>query len=148
MIHKDTFSKVDFNGAKGIVFLGAEMLVYRRDTKTNNFPLCIDLPGGAREENESPFETFQREVMEEFGIQIEKDEIDFSCTIPSTIEPDKKSFFIVAKTSRFTPEDILFGNEGTEWMLMSTNEFIKRSDGIERQQKRVKNYLKGTLVSE
>lgn len=148
MIHENTFSKGDFNGAKGIVFLGDEMLVYRRDTKTNNFPLHIDLPGGAREEDESPFETFQREVNEEFGIQIEKDEIDFSCTIPSTIEPDKKSFFIVAKTSRFKPEDIVFGDEGTEWMLMSVNEFIQRPDGIKRQQKRVKNYLEGTLVSE
>ncbi len=148
MIHKNTFLKTDFNGAKGIVFLGDEMLVYRRDTKTNNFPLHIDLPGGGREENESPFETFQREVKEEFGIEINSDEIIFSCTTPSTIEPDKKSFFVVAKTSRFKPENVVFGNEGTEWMLMSVNEFIQRPDGIKRQQKRVENYIDGTLSSE
>lgn len=33
------------------------------------------------------------------------------------------------------------GNEGEEWFLMTINEFINRSDGIERQQERVKKYL-------
>jgi 8-oxo-dGTP diphosphatase len=148
MIHKNTFEKTDFNGAKGLIFLGEKLLVYRRDTKTNNKPLCIDLPGGGREGEESPFETFQRETKEEFGIDIEKDEIEFSCTIPSTLEPEKKSFFIVAKTTRFNQEDIVFGDEGTEWMLMTPDEFIHRTDGIERQQKRVAEWLSGKLVSE
>jgi 8-oxo-dGTP diphosphatase len=148
MIHKNTFRKVEFNGAKGLVFLGDKILVYRRDNKTSNSPLCIDLPGGGREGDESPFDSFKREVTEEFGIDIEKDEIEFSCTIPSVMEPNKKSYFIVAKTLRFKPEDIVFGNEGTEWMLMTPEEFIKRPDGIERQQKRVEKYLTGKMVSE
>ncbi len=33
-------------------------------------------------------------------------------------------------------------------MLMSPEEFIKRPDGIERQQKRVEKYLAGKMVSE
>ncbi|MEI6346236.1 MAG: NUDIX domain-containing protein [bacterium] len=148
MIHENTFKKVDFNGAKGLVFTGDKILVYRRDNKTSNSPLCIDLPGGGREGNESPFESFKREIREEFGIDVEKDEIEFSCTIPSVIEPDKKSYFIVAKTLKFKPEDVVFGNEGIEWMLMKPEEFIKRPDGIERQQKRVEKYLAGKMVSE
>lgn len=148
MIHENTFQKVEFNGAKGLVFIGDKILLYRRDDKTNNSPLCIDLPGGGREEDESPFDSFKREVREEFGIDIEKDEIEFSCTIPSVMEPNKKSYFIVAKTLRFKPEDVIFGNEGIEWMLMAPEEFIKRPDGIERQQKRVEKYLAGDLVSE
>jgi len=148
MIHKNTFEKVDFNGAKGVVLLINKMLVYRRDNKTSNLPGYIDLPGGGREGEESPFETFKREVKEEFGISIEKDEIEFSCTIPSVMEPEKKSFFIIARTLRFQPEDVIFGNEGTEWMLMTPEEFIHRSDGIERQQKRVEKYMAGSLTSE
>jgi len=148
MIHENTFKKIDFNGAKGLVFLGDKILTYRRDNKTSNSPLCIDLPGGGREGDESPFDSFKREIREEFGIDIEKDEIEFSCTIPSVIEPNKKSYFIVAKTLRFKPEDIVFGNEGTEWILMTPEEFIKRSDGIDRQQKRVEKYLAGKMVSE
>jgi 8-oxo-dGTP diphosphatase len=148
MIHENTFKKVDFNGAKGLVFVGDKILVYRRDNKTSNSPLCIDLPGGGREGDESPFDSFRREVKEEFGIDIEKDEIEFSCTIPSVMEPNKRSYFIVVKTLRSKPEDIVFGNEGTEWMLMTPEEFIKRADGIERQQKRVEKYLAGRMVSE
>jgi 8-oxo-dGTP diphosphatase len=148
MIHANTFKKIDFNGAKGIIFLMDKMLVYRRDDRTAYFPLYLDLPGGAREGDESPLATFQREVKEEFGISIEKNEIEFSCQIPSTIEPEKKSFFIVARTTRFKPADIVFGNEGIEWWLMTPEEFIQRPDGIERQQKRVEEYMDGSLASE
>ncbi len=148
MIHENTFKKVDFNGAKGLVFLGDKILIYRRDNKTNYLPLHIDLPGGGREKDESPFESFKREIKEEFGIDIEKNEIEFSCAIPSVVEPNKKSYFIVARTLRFKPEDIVFGDEGTEWMLMTPEEFIKRPDGIERQQKRVEKYLAGKMVLE
>ena len=148
MIHENTFKKIDFNGAKGLVFIGDKILVYRRDNKTNISPLCIDLPGGGREGDESPFDSFRREVREEFGIDIERDEVEFSCTIPSVIEPNKKSYFIVAKTIRIKPEDIVFGNEGIEWMLITPEEFIMRPDGIERQQKRVEKYLAGKMVSE
>ena len=148
MIHENTFKKIDFNGAKGLVFLEDKILTYRRDYKTDNKAGYIDLPGGGREEDESPFDTFKRETKEEFGIDIEKSEIEFSCAIQSMIEPNKKSYFIVAKTLRFKPEDIIFGNEGTEWILMTPEEFIKRPDGIKRQQKRVGKYLMGKMVSE
>jgi 8-oxo-dGTP diphosphatase len=147
MIHEDTFNKVDFNGAKGIVFFDDKIPVYRRDYKTPNFPGHIDLPGGGREEGETPFQTFQREVKEEFGIDVKEGEIVFACTIPSAVEPRKKSFFMVAKTTRFKAEDIIFGNEGSEWLLMTPQEFIHRPDGIKRQQERVAKYLAGGLRS-
>ena len=148
MIHENTYKKVDFNGAKGLIFIGDKMIVYRRDDKTDYSPLCIDLPGGGREAEESPFDTFKREVKEEFGIDIEKDDVKYSCTIPSVMEPNKKSYFIVAKPLKVKAEDIVFGDEGIEWFLMSPNEFITRADGIERQQKRVNNYLNGKIITE
>ncbi|MEI6850293.1 MAG: NUDIX domain-containing protein [archaeon] len=147
-IHENTFKKLYFNGARGIVFLGDKMLVYRRDNKTNNNPGKIDFPGGGREGDESPFETFQREVKEEFGIDISKEEVDFSCTIPSVVEPSAKSYFIVAKVPSSKEDSIVFGNEGDEWLLMTPEEFINRPDGIERLQKRVEKYMAGTLMSE
>lgn len=147
-IHENTFKKVYFNGAKGIVFLGDKVLVYRRDNKTDNNPGKIDLPGGGREGDESPFETFQREAKEEFGIDITKEEVDFSSTIPSVAEPGKKSYFIVAKLPSSKESNIVFGDEGSEWMLMTPEEFINRPDGIERQQKRFEKYMAGELVSE
>jgi len=147
MIHADTFRVVDFNGAKGIVFLEGKMLAYRRDDKTNYEPSHIDLPGGGREGNESPFTTFKREVKEEFGLNISQEEIVFSCTIPSVMTPEKISFFIVAQARKAKPEDIIFGSEGLEWFLLKPEEFINHPDGIKRQQERVRKYLSGDLAS-
>ncbi len=145
MIHPDTFERLYFHGAKGLVFIGNDILTYRRDEKTNSFPLQIDLPGGGREGDESPFETFKREVNEEFGINLQKEDVEFSCVIQGIVEPNKKSYFIVTKP---LPSDtrIIFGNEGTEWMLMKPQEFLQRTDAIEGQQKRVRRYLDGELT--
>lgn len=147
MIHPDTFLKTNFNGAKGLVFVEDKIIAYRRDNKTNNSPGLIDLPGGGPEANESPFETFKREVYEEFGIKIKEEDIIASFRKNSIFHPGTKSFFIVVKT-KFNKNDIIFGNEGSEWMLMTIEEFINRHDGIERQQNRVREYLSGNIVSE
>lgn len=148
MIHENTFKKIDFNGAKGLVYLGDKILVYRRDHKTTRSPGLIDLPGGGREGDESPFETFKREVKEEFGIDLQEQDIHFSASIKSIVEPHKKSYFIVTKPLSFKAGDVVFGDEGTEWLLMKPEEFVVRSDGIERQQKRVRKYLAGEPITE
>lgn len=145
-LHKNTFRKVDFNGARGLVFLGEKMLAYRRDYNTTVSPGRIDYPGGGREGDESPFETFRREVWEEFGITIREDEMEFSCTIPSVANPQQQSFFMVARTIRYTSDDIVFGDEGLEWFLMTPEEFVQRPDGIERLQTRVAQWRAGELM--
>lgn len=146
MIHENTFDKIDFNGAKGLVFLGDKILAYRRDDKTKKFPNCIDMPGGGREGNETPFETFKREVKEEFGINIEREDIHFSHPFQSFDDPSMISFFFVAKPLEFKISDITFGSEGTEWLMMTPDEFVHRPDGIPKQQIRVKNYLEGKPI--
>jgi len=148
MIHKDTYKKVNFNGAKGLVFLGNQIIAYRRDTNTKNFPGSIDMIGGGRAGDESPFETFKREVKEEIGLDIKKDDIRFSCPFQSHDDPRKVSFFFVTKPLKFNKSDVRFGDEGTECLMMTPEEFISRSDGIERQQKRVKDYLEGNISVE
>jgi 8-oxo-dGTP diphosphatase len=148
MIHKDTYKKVDFNGAKGLVFLGNHVIVYRRDINTKKLPGYIDMFGGGREGDESPFDTFKREVKEEIGLDIEKDDILFSYPFQSHDDPKKVSFFFVTKPLKFNKSDVRFGDEGTECLMMTPEEFISRPDGIERQQKRVARYLRGEMISE
>lgn len=147
MIHKDSFNKVEFSGAKGLVYIGDKIIVYRRDNKTDSFPLCLDLPGGGSEKGESPFETFKREIKEEFGIEITEKDITYSFRKNSQIHIGTKTFFIVVKT-KFNEKDIVFGNEGSEWMLMTVEEFMSRPDAIEKQQNRVREYMQGEMVSE
>ena len=95
VIHPDTFKQVEFSGVKGLIYIKNMLIVYRRDNKTNMYPLCIDLPGGGREEGESPFETFKREVMEEFGVIISEKEIVSSFRQNSHQNPGTKSFFLI-----------------------------------------------------
>lgn len=148
MLHENTFKKVDFNGAKGLVFIGDKIIVYRRDQKTDIYPLFLDLPGGGREDDESPFDTFQREVKEEFGITIEKGDVYFSSTYQSGTDPSKESYFIVTKPLKLNTADVIFGNEGLEWFLMTPDEFIARPDGIKKQQKGVAKYLSEKMIAE
>ncbi len=141
MIHENTFKKVEFDGAKGFVFLGEKILVYRRDTNTTIFPLSIDLPGGGREGCESPFETFQRETKEEFGIEIKEADIVFCDIVQNIINPNKISYAFITHSLKFTEKDIVFGDEGTEWMLLTPKEFIERKDGIKGQQDWAREFL-------
>ena len=148
MIHENTFKSIEFNGAKGLVYIGDKILVYRRDSTTKKSPNCIDMPGGGREGNESPFDTFKREVKEEFSIEISKEDVLYSCPFQSYDDPTQISFFIVTKSLKYNADDIHFGNEGTEWQMMTPDEFVHRPDGIERQQARVKNFLEGKPITQ
>ncbi len=142
MIHANTFNNnIDFNGAKGFVFIGEKMLCYRRDGKTTSSPFMIDLPGGRREGNESPFETFAREAKEEFGIEIKKEDIVYTKTHKSVVEPDKESYFFIAKLSSDFEDKIVFGNEGLEFLLLSVDDYLGRNDVIERHKPRLREYL-------
>jgi len=142
MIDKRVFEKDrDCAGAKGIVFIGQKMLVYRRDTNTNRFPLYIDLPGGGKESDESPFETYKREVKEEFGINIRENEVVYAKQYMSSLEPTKELYYIVIKTVGTREEDIVFGDEGIEYYLFTPEEYLRRKDIIPRHKDRVQECL-------
>ncbi|MFZ2252921.1 MAG: NUDIX domain-containing protein [Minisyncoccia bacterium] len=144
MVDPNTFSQnsIDFSGAKGLIFLKDKIILIRRDTKTTSFPLMVDIPGGAREISESPFDTFQREVFEELGIQIEKENIIYSKIYPSVIDPEKnRAFFLVTRELNINVSDIVFGDEGVEYLLLTPEEYVTLHDGIPGQQKRVADYL-------
>lgn len=133
--------KRNFHGAKGVVFVGDKILVYRRDNKTNIFPLYIDLPGGGKEEGESPFDTFKREVIEEFGIEIDQKDVEYAKEFKTTVNPTEESYFIVVHALNTKENDIIFGSEGLEFMLMRPGEYLVLSDGIKGQQDEVRKYL-------
>ncbi|MEI6553041.1 MAG: NUDIX domain-containing protein [bacterium] len=142
MIDQKIFDRnCDFIGAKGLVFIGDKILVYRRDTNTNLFPLHIDLPGGGKEDGESPFDTFKREVKEEFGLEINSTDIEYAKSYMSTVDLTKETFFIVARPAGVKQNDIVFGDEGVEFMLTTLDEYMKLSDAIKRHQDRVADYL-------
>lgn len=128
-------------GSKGLVYIGDKILVYRRDTTTTTHPLEIDLPGGGPEGSESPFETFAREVEEEFDLRITEDDIVASHTYPSRLQPSKTGYFFVAKLPVEAASDIAFSNEGLEYMLVSPAEYLTYPDAWEYIRDQARKYL-------
>lgn|GEM_PF-636691 len=141
MIDKDIFNKnVVFNGVKGLVFIGEKVLVFQRDQGVE-FPMQIDLPGGGRENEESPFETFKREVKEEFNLEVREKDVQYAKRYPSVLFKDQFAYFIVVRSNSFKEQDIIWGKEGIDYFLLDPKEFVDLKNGVQRQQKRVADYL-------
>lgn len=130
------------NGVKGLVFVGDKLLVYRRDAKPKLFPLFLDLPGGGAENGETPFETFQREVKEEFGLDIQKSDIVYARQYSSVHFAGTHVYFPVARLPKESEKLIHFGNEGLEYLLMGVDEFLAASDVWPVLQEKTITYLK------
>jgi 8-oxo-dGTP diphosphatase len=128
--------------AKGLVFIGQKVLIYRRDTNTKVFPLYLDLPGGVAEMGETPFGTFKREIFEEFGLIISETDIVYTKRYVSGFIEGEFDWFVVAKLDNDRENDIKFGDEGLEYMLMSLDDFITAKDGWPIFQQRSLDYIK------
>ena len=130
------------SGSKGLVFIGDNVLVYRRDGKTSNYPLCIDLPGGGPRPNETPFENFKREIMEEFGLGISPEHVIYYKKYPSKIYLGKIVYFPVVKLPKKEEKNIKFGDEGLEFLLVSVDELLQFNDlAWPYMKERVRDYL-------
>ncbi len=139
----DEFFNFDshLNGSKGLIFIGEKLLVYRRDEKPKNYPLFLDLPGGGKEKNETPFDTFRREVKEEFGIEIAESDITYVRRYPSTIVEGEYAYFPVVHLPASAETLIHFGNEGLEYLLLPVDDFLNASDVWPGLQQKTADYL-------
>jgi 8-oxo-dGTP diphosphatase len=129
-------------GSKGLVFIGDKVVVYRRDDKTDVHPLEIDLPGGGAIKGETPFETFRREVKEEFGLPIKPKDIVYARRYASTLVPGQFGYFPVAQLPASMEDKIVYGDEGLEYMLLSLDEYIALKDAWKAHQVRALDYKK------
>ncbi|MEL6570221.1 MAG: NUDIX hydrolase [Pseudomonadota bacterium] len=115
----------DFIGAKAAVFIGDKLLVMLRDDiPTIPHPDVWDFPGGGREGDEAPYETLAREVFEEFGLTITEAQVAWRLRRPSTTFPGHISWFFVVHLPAGSETDIVFGDEGQCWELMSEEAFF------------------------
>jgi 8-oxo-dGTP diphosphatase len=135
----------NFVGTKGLVFIGDKILVYRRDEKAPKYPLHLDVPGGGAEPGETPFDTFRREVKEEFGLDIIAEQIVYNRRYPSSLNPNEFGWYAVAKLPQNLGGQIKFGDEGLEFILMSLDEFLKRNDAWPAYQKRAEDYASSLI---
>lgn len=139
-------------GVKGLVFVGNDIVVYRRDTNTNVAPLKIDLLGGGIEEGETPFQAFRREVKEECNLTIHEDDIAYVRRYPTShTDVNGKAvhlaeYFPVARLGREHEQQVRLGDEGTDCRLISLDTYLKLTDAIPAFQERAAEYIR--FVSE
>ena len=124
----------DFDGAKTILLLGGRLAVIRRDDIEGiAYPGLLDLPGGGREGGESPETCALREMREELGLRLSRNEISWRrfYTIPIW------AWFFAAALPAARAAEVRFGNEGQGWFLMPPEAFAASAEAVPHFRPRV-----------
>lgn len=134
-------SEFDFQGVKVALINNGKVLTILRDNIPNiPYPNMWDLAGGGRENEESPYETMRREVLEELNIDIPKSNVVWVKHYESVTKPGKESVFMVANISDHQIESIKFGEEGQGYKMVTFQEFLDNKDVIEQLKHRFLDY--------
>lgn len=132
----------DFTGVKIALIKDDEVLVIQRDNKPGlRFADMWDIPGGERENSETPFECIAREVDEELGIKLVPESIIWNRTYPAMHDPNLTAYFMVAKIDENDVANIVFGDEGQGWKMIKINDFMSDPTVIEPLKGRLNDYL-------
>ena len=135
-------NELSFQGVKVALINNGKVLTVLRDNISNiPYPNMWDLAGGGRENEESPYETMRREVLEELNIEIPESNVVWVKHYESVTKPGKKSVFMVADISDHQIESIKFGEEGQGYKMLSFQEFLDNKDVIEQLKHRFLDYL-------
>lgn len=137
-----------FTGSKIALFHDGRVLVYLRDDLASiPFPAAWDLPGGGRENNETPDECALRELFEEFGLRLDPMRIAWRRVYPSWSSPGQISHFMAAPIG---PEDIaqiVFGDEGQRWEMMPVEQYLAHEACIPHLRDRLRDAAAVMLAS-
>lgn len=131
-----------FSGAKIALLNGDRLLTYMRDHYDHiPYPGHWDLPGGGRENLETPDECALRELFEEFGLALESARIVWRRHYASITKPGENAFFMAAYLRDDEPSQIKFGSEGQCWEMMPVEVFLKHERAVPHLQIRLRDFL-------
>lgn len=132
----------DFSGSKIALFHGDLVLIYQRDDFPGlRYAGMWDLPGGGRENGETPIECALRETEEEFGFRFDPAAVLWHRTYPSADFPGMLAHFFVAAITQAHVDAIVFGDEGQQWTMVHIDELLGREDFVPRYRDRLRDYL-------
>ncbi|SFR37070.1 NUDIX hydrolase [Litoreibacter janthinus] len=132
---------MEFHGSKVAVFIGNRLLVSLRDDfKDIPFPACWDFAGGGCEKGETPEDCAVRELKEEFGLELTRNQL-VGKTAYQTNAPAGTAYFFVAHLPEGSESNVVFGDEGQRWALMAITDYLARDDAIPHLQTRLRLYL-------
>jgi len=128
-----------FHGAKIAILVRNHIVtILRDDIPSIPWPGYWDLPGGGRENNETPAECALRELKEELGLTLDP-------TRPMWLtqhrSPPSYVWFLAVELPEFNHSMVNFGDEGQEWRLVTLNWFLSNDRTIPHHKKRLQAYL-------
>ncbi|HMA78873.1 MAG TPA: NUDIX hydrolase [Candidatus Paceibacterota bacterium] len=133
---------MDFNGVKVALYIGDKLLIIERDDiPTINYPGMWDLVGGGREGDETPIQCAQREIKEELNLDLKEDDFVHQRVYPSADFPGKIAVFLVAKIASEIESEIVFGDEGQGWKLVTEEQFFAIDKIVPFLPPRLSDYL-------
>lgn len=127
-----------FDGAKLALFLGDRLAVIERDDVAHiPWPGFLDLPGGGREGDESAEACVLRETREELGLVLRPEVLVWRrfYTAPKPV------WFFAAHCAAAMAKDVVFGDEGRGWRLMTAQEYVGHAKAVPHFAERVQAYL-------
>ncbi|MCY7020586.1 NUDIX hydrolase [Streptococcus sanguinis] len=135
-------TQTEFSGCKIALLCEDGLLtILRDDIPTIPWPNMWELPGGGRENEETPFECVQREVFEELGLKLEEAAILWVKAYQGMLDPDKTSIFMVGTITQEDFASIAFGDEGQAYQMMDVSQFLADKKVIPQLQDRLSDYL-------
>ena len=138
LLHK----QMEFSGCKIALLCDDKLLTILRDDKASiPYPNMWELPGGGREDEETPFECVQREVFEELSFKLEEAAIDWAKEYQGMLDPEKTSIFMVGTITQEEFASIIFGDEGQAYQMMDVSQFLADEKVIPQLQDRLRDYL-------
>ncbi|WP_062123341.1 NUDIX hydrolase [Streptococcus cristatus] len=138
LLHK----RMEFSGCKIALICDDKLLtILRDDISTIPWPNMWELPGGGREDKETPLECVQREVFEELGLKLEEAAIVWVKEYQGMLDSDKTSIFMVGTITQEEFASIAFGDEGQAYQMMDVSQFLADKKVIPQLQDRLKDYL-------
>ena len=134
--------QMEFSGCKIALICDDKLLtILRDDFPTIPWPNMWELPGGGREDEETPFECVQREVFEELGLKLEEADILWVKDYQGMLDPDKTSIFMVGAITQEEFACIVFGDEGQAYQMMDVSQFLADEKVVPQLQDRLSDYL-------
>ena len=134
--------RTPFSGSKIVLYCNSQLVTYLRDNKPQiPFPGRWDLPGGGREMDESPAQCAMREVEEEFGLRIPVERVTWIRRYEGNVKGGLCTYFLAAPLFSDEIGQIIFGDEGERWRMMSFDEFLSEDQAIPDLQSRLRDWL-------
>ena len=129
-------------GAKLALFVGDQLATLQRDdTPGLLWAGYWDLPGGGIEPGETPLQCVLRETREELSLVIDPDLVVWGRDYGTS--SGDISWFFAAHVPAVTHKQIVLGDEGQGWALMSVDGFLGHDRVVPQFKPRLGDYLAG-----